>query len=277
MGFVPCAREDPFTRKVRDVYRANVVRAPRTGIAPLDVLAVGARRRVEPRGRLATLFDGGAPDLPRPGSAEVAGLSGHRSATLDLELGVELTGTFLAAVGLPVPEAKVTASLWQGARKLSFEVRDVVERRVDIGALGAAIDGHRISRNAATEVFFGEPTAQMLVITRTLRSVRFAVHATSRGGQSFQVDVDGLAEVLGAASLDVGWSVEDDSTIAFRGKTPATFAFGAVPCALRRGATLVFGLEVSDKTFGTPGAVVPHEQPAIDDAGLLTFDEDRGD
>ena len=117
----------------------------------------------------------------------------------------------------------------------------------------------------------------MLVITRTLRSARFAVHAAGRGGQSFQVDIDGLAEVLGKASLDVGWSVKNESTIAFRGETPATFAFGAVPCALRKDATLVFGLEVSDKTFGARGAVVPQEQPVIDDAGMLTFDEDRGD
>lgn len=273
MGFSPCDREDPFTRKIRDVYRANVVRAPRTGIAPLDVLAVGARRRVEPRGRLDALLEGGASALPRPTSAAVADLRGQRSATLDLELGADLTAMFLAAVGLPTPGADVAANFWKGARKLSFEVRDVFERRVDIAALGAAIDGRTIARNAATEVFFAEPRAQMLIITRTLRSARFAVHAASRGGQSFKVDVDGLAEVLGKASLDVGWSIEGESTIAFHGKAPATFAFGAVPCSFRSDATLVFGLEVAEMTFGAPAAVKPEERPVIDDAGLLTLDE----
>jgi hypothetical protein len=272
MGFAPCAREDPFTRKVRDVYRANVVRAPRTGIAPLDVVAVGARRRVEPRGRLAALLTGDVPDLPRPTSGEVADLRGQRSTSLDLSVGVELTATFLAALGLPVPGTNVAATLWEGARKVSFEVRDVIERRIDIARLGTALTGCRIARNAATEVFFAEPKAQMLVITRTLSSAGFAVQATGRRGQSAKVAVDGLAEIFGEVTADARWSVEGESTIAFRGRTPATFAFGAVPCALRSDASVVFGLEVTDKTFGARDIVVPQERPAIDDIGLLTFD-----
>lgn len=272
MGFAPCEREDPFTRKVRDVYRANVVRAPSTGIAPLDVLAVGARRRVEPRGRLDAMLSGAAPGLPRPSSVEVADLRGQRSTTLDLSVGADLTAAFLGALGLPVPGAEVAATLWEGARGLSFEVRDVVERRVDIARLGSALTGCRIARNAATEVFFAEPRAQMLVITRTLGSARFAVHATGRKGQSVKVAVDGLAEIFGEVTADVGWSVEGESTIAFRGKAPATFAFGAVPCALRPDGAVDFGLEVTDKTFSASKAVVPRERPAIDDAGLVTFD-----
>ena len=273
MGFTPCEREDPFTRTVREVYRANVVRAPRTGIAPLDVMAVGARRRVEPRGRLGALLDGPEPTLPRPTSSEVADLRGQRSATLDLAVGADLTATFLGALGLPVPGASVAATLWKGARRVSFEVRDVVERRIDIGRLGSALTGCTIARNAATEVFFAEPVAQMLVITRTLSSARFAVHATGRGGQSVRVAVDGLAELFGTLAGEAAWSVEGESTIAFRGSTPATFAFGVVPCALRSDATVVFGLEVTDKTFGAHDAVVAQERPAIDDMGLLTFDE----
>jgi hypothetical protein len=273
MGFVPCEREDPFTRKVRDVYRANVVRAPRTGIAPLDVLAVGAQRRVEPRGRLDALLSDEAPGLPEPTSGEVADLRGQHSTTLDLSVGADLTATFLAALGLPVPGANAAVTLWDGARRMSFEVRDVVECRVDIARLGSALTDRRIARNAATEVFFAEPRVQMLVITRTLSSSRFAVHATGRRGQSAKVAVDGLAEIFGEATADVRWSVEGESTIAFQGRTPATFAFGAVPCALRSDATVVFGLEVTDKTFGAHEAVIPQERPAIDDAGLLTFDE----
>jgi hypothetical protein len=274
MGFWPCAGEDPFTRKVRDVYRANVVRAPRTGIAPLDVLAVGVRRRVEPRGRLDALLEGAELALPRPTSGEVAELRGQRSTTLDLSLGADLTATFLAALGLPVPAVNVSATLWDGARKISFEVRNVVERRVDIARLGSALTGSRIARNAATEVFFAEPRAQMLIITRTLSSATFAVHATGRGGQSAKVEADGVAEIFGTASADVSWSVEGESTIAFSGKRPATFAFGAVPCAFHSDSSVVFGLEVTDKTFGGPETVVPHERPVIDDAGLVVLDED---
>jgi hypothetical protein len=273
MGFWRCDREDPFTRKVRDVYHANVVRAPRTGIEPLDVLAVAPNRRVEARGRLATVLAGDPPKLPRPTSGLVADLRGQHSAALDVSVGADLTATFLAALGLPSPGANVTAALWKGARKLSFEVRDVTENKVDIAKLGSVLDGSPVGRNAATEVFFAEPKAQMLVITRTLSSARFAVHATSRKGQSAKVTVDGLAKVLGKAKADGGWEVEDESTIVFHGARPATFAFGAVPCAVQSDDTLVFGLEVTDKTFGAGDRVVPRERPAIEDAGLLVFDQ----
>jgi hypothetical protein len=273
MGFRRCDRDDPFTSKVREVYRANVVRAPRTGIAPLDVLAV-AGRRVEARGRLPMLLDGARPDLPRPVSSDVADLRGERSAALDLEFGADLTATFLAALGLPAPGANAVITLWDGARRVAFEVRGVTERRVDVAGLGRALTGCRVARNAATEVFFSEPKAQMLVITRTLSSARFAVHAAGRKGQSVKIAVDGLAQLFGEAHAAGGWSVEGESTIAFHGPRPATFAFGAVPCILRTDGTLVFGLEISDKVFGDRESAEPRERPAIDDAGLLTFDVD---
>lgn len=86
------------------------------------------------------------------------------------------------------------------------------------------------------EVFFAEPTAQMLVITRTLSNAR-------------------------------------ESTIAFTGPSPATFAFGAVPCVLRSDAAMVFGLEVGDTVFGDAEVGAPRERPVFAEAGLLTFDE----
>ena len=162
--------------------------------------------------------------------------------------------------------------LWDGVGRISFEVRGVTESRVDIGELGSALNARRVARNPATDVFFTDPKAQMLVITRTLSSAHFAVHATGRRGQSARVAVDGIAELFGEVHADVAWEVESDSTIVFHGREAATFAFGAVPCVIRTDGTLVFGLEVADKTFGAGADVHPKERPAIDDDGLLIFD-----
>jgi hypothetical protein len=274
VGFWRCAREDPFTRKIRDVYRANVVRAPRTGIAPLDVLVVARDRRVGARGRLGQVLEGEPPDLPLPISADVADLRGQRSTALDLSVGADLAATFLSALGIPVPGASLVAGLWDGASRISFEVREVTESRVDIGELGSALNGRRVVRNPATDVFFTEPKAQMLVITRTLSSSHFAVHASGRKGQSVKVAVDGIAELLGEAHGKVAWEAESDNTIVFRGQRSAIFAFGAVPCVIRTDNTLAFGLEITDTTFGTRPHRAPKERPAIDDQGLLIFDGD---
>ena len=275
MGFRACVdRQDPFTRTVREVYRANVVRAPRTGIEPLDTLAV-RKTAVQPRGRLATMIDGDPVDLPASRRDAVAALGGERSTALEVGLGVDLTTTFFAAIGIPVPSAKATASLWKGAHRLTFEVRDVTQHEVDLAELGRALDGRRLVRNPATDVFFVDDRTRLLVITRTLTSACFAVRAVAEAGQSVDLQVDALADVLGEASARVAWSAEGDSTVSFRGRRPATFAFACVPCAVAADRTVVFGLE-SQATLGQPAAPVPTMRPVIDEPGLLALDPDDG-
>jgi hypothetical protein len=275
MGFRPCmTRDDPFTKQVRQTYRAAVVLAPRTGIEPLDALAVDKDRRVHERGRLANLIAGEVPALPQPRSEEVADLNGLRSAAVDVGLGAELSANFLAALGMPLPSASLEASLWKGASKLMFEIREVTQHNVDISQLGRDLEGRRIQRNATTDLFFTSSTTNLHIITRTLTSATFAVTATSSKGQSFQVGVDGLADVLGQAHGRVSWNVEQQSTLSFHGDKPATFAFSAVPCGVFEGGTFVFGLESADLTFGTRQEVDLSPRPIVDEPGLLFFDDE---
>jgi hypothetical protein len=274
MGFRPCVdQQDPFTRKVRDLYRANVVSAPRTGIDPLDVLTV-RKSDVQARGRLATMVGGDEPDLPRPVKGEVAALRGERSTAVDVGLGVELTAKFFAALGVPLPSAKATASLWEGAHQMRFEVRDVEQHEVDLFAVGQALAGRQVARNPATEVFFIDDKVRLMVITRTLTSPSFAVHATDRAGQSVEVAIDGLADILGNVEAAVSWETEGESNLSFRGTKAATFAFAAVPCAIAEAGTLVFGLETADKTMGVPAAPEPEMSQVFEGVGLLSFDSD---
>lgn len=274
MGFQPCiTRDDPFTRQVRQTYRAGVVMAPRTGIQPLDALAVDEDRRVHARGRLVNLIAGDTPTLPFPKSEEVADLGGVRSAAVDVGFGAKLSANFLAALGVPLPSANLAASLWKGASRLVFEVREVTQHDVDISQLGRDLEGRHIQRNATTDLFFASSTTKLHVITRTLASPSFAVTATNKKGQSVEVGTDGLADVLGQAHGHVSWDVERQSTLSFRGDKPATFAFSAVPCGVFADGTFVFGLESTNLTFGSPEGVHPSPRPVVDEPGLLFFDD----
>jgi hypothetical protein len=99
MGFRACAQpDDPFTRKVRELYAANVVSAPRAGIDPLLALAV-QDRRVEPRGQLTFLIDGDPPALPPVTSAPAPAMTGVRSASVNASLGFDLSAKFWAGAG----------------------------------------------------------------------------------------------------------------------------------------------------------------------------------
>ncbi len=274
MGFRKCRHDDPFTRRVRELYKANVVGAPRAGIDPLDVLAV-RKRRVEPRGRLISFIsDGNAIDWPLVTSHVTAGMSGLRSASLDVELGLTLTATFLNALGVPLPGAELNTSLWKGTSSLDFEVRDVEERQVDVGYLGRAVSGHKVdSRSPASAIFFGNNDVRMLIITRTLTSPHFAVRSTGTGGQSAGIAVDAIADLFGKVDVDVAWSRESTDVVSFRGATAVTFAFAAVPCVVRPDGSFLFGLEADQITLGTPAAGNAElARPIVDEDGLLSFD-----
>jgi hypothetical protein len=274
MAFLRCGRPDPFTNRVRTLYRANVIRAPRAGIDPLIVLAV-QKRQIAILGGLAGLLAGDGLEPPPVTRYAAADLSGLRSASLDLTVGLKLTAAFLAALGLPVPGGEISGSLWTGASQLDFEVRDVSELRVDIGLLGRAMARRVIDDNAATGIFFSrDAAARMLIITRTLVSRQFAVRATAHGGQSAAVSVDAIENLIGKSTASVAWNRESADTISFQGESDVAFAFGAVPCAIQPDRSIVFGVEVSDLTFGQPKAP-PEVKPVIDEDGLLDFDDEQ--
>ncbi|MDQ1744092.1 MAG: hypothetical protein QOE23_2431 [Pseudonocardiales bacterium] len=171
-----------------------------------------------------------------------------------------------------MPGAEISTSLWSGANSVDFEVRDVTERRVDLGLLGRALTGRTFDENSATRIFLTEQGLRMLVITRTLVSRHFAVHATRRGGQSAEISVDAIESLIGKATMTIDWKLESTETISFQGETAATFAFGAVPCVIQPDRSIVFGIEVDDLTFGR-GSKPPEVKPLVDEDGLLDFDD----
>jgi len=273
MGFRACPRrDDPFTAKIRETYAANVVAAPRAGIEPLETLAV-QDDRTEPLGHLRYILEGDVPDLPQVTSAAAVGLSGTRSAEVNVKLGAELSATFLAALGVPIPSASVETTLWRGASSFSFEVRDVNEHRIDLAALGQAINGLPVARTPSTELFIEDKSQQLVLITRTLSSASFAVRATRAGGQALAVSVDGLADLLGKAEASLSWERDRDDWVSFTGAIPVVFAFAVVPCLIGADRRLAFGLARKDLMLapGSPAAE-PEERPVIDRLGLLTLD-----
>jgi hypothetical protein len=276
MAFRACPRGgDPFEKKVRETYGANVVGAPRAGIDPLTTVAK-QDDRVEPRGHLRYVLEGDPPEFPPVTSSPAAAMSGTRSADVKAKLGLEMSAKFLSALGLPVPGAELTATLWQGASAFSFEVRDVMDNQIDLAQLGQAINGRLVAQNPATAIFLTDESQQLLLITRTLTTPTFAVRASGSGGQAVKVAVDGIADLVGAAQADVSWKREHDDWVSFRGAAPVTFGFAVVPCFIDAKRQLMFGVTRSDMHLGAPPAEPPkvESRPAIDDgrAGLLSFD-----
>jgi hypothetical protein len=232
------------------------------------------KRRVERRGGLLTMLEREKPiELPATKRNSVTEMAGTRSADVDVGLGIELTATFLHALGLPLPGAQATATLWKGATGISFEVRDVEQREVDVGELGEALVGSRVRRSTpASRLFFEEPKVRMFVLTRILTSRHFGVRSSAMGGQSLDVKVDAISEILGTTDATVKWHKESTDVMTFEGDDPVTFAFAAVPCVMTADGTFYFGLEADKLTLGKAERKPPVPAPIFDADGLLDLE-----
>lgn len=275
MGFWDCRREDPFTRLVRELYCANVVRAPRAGIRPLQAVA-RSDKRVEMLGDFAALLSGNEPpDLPPITTSAAAQFAGTRSAKVEAGLAAK----FLGALGLPLPAIELDSSLWKGASGFAFEVRDVQECQVEISRLGRAIKGRVIDRNhPAAAMFFKHSEIELHIITRTLTSPHVLIFASSEAGQSIELSSDKIDALIGKTDSKVQWRREAVGAVSFHGTEAVTFAIAAVPCNLRTDGSFTFGLETRDTSYlDTPTTsrrplLVATHLPLVDRDGLLDLD-----
>ncbi|MGW2287005.1 gasdermin [Streptomyces phaeochromogenes] len=279
MGFLNCGEHDPWMKLLMEQYQASVVRTPQSGILPLLMLARDGDR-IERRGEIVPVIEGSeSVNLPPTQTDVAASISGERTREIKAKLSLELTAKFLQALGVPVPGASLNAQLFNGARSLSFEVSDVRQLRVDPNELGKALAGRRIDLDhPSVEVFLGKNRVDALVITRVLTSPKFAVHASADSGQSVEVDVNGIKDLIGEASIKVDWKATSKSSITFTGPSHVTFAFSCVPLNLRDDGSFTIGLEIrpDDARWAhteqsqSPG-LLRKEAPAVPEPGLLEW------
>lgn len=276
MSFTRCTHEDLFASKVRELYSANVVRAPRVGIDPLLVLAKSGDH-VELRGALEPLLvDGDLLTLPTVTEADAPEISGSRSTELEAKLGLKLAASFLAALGVPVPGVSLDGTLWKGASGFTFEVRDVHEWKVDVNELGDALRGRRIDTSHPSAALFFDRDAQvsMHLITRTLVSRHVAVRATGSSGQILEASTSAITDLIGDVEGSLSWKRESDGAVSFQGEAPATFALAAVPLNLLPDGRFTFGLELRggsylDTPSGSDSELLTEHLPLVEDDGLL--------
>lgn len=274
MGFFRCSEDDAWMKLLMQNYQANAIRAPRAGIVPLLMLA-RKDDHVEIRGELIPVIDGSNPvSLPAFHSNAVVSLSGQQTREINADLSLELTAKFLTALGVPLPGAALDAKLFGGASKLAFEVSDVRQVGVDINALGLALENRRINLDhPSVGIFCGDDPADALVITRVLTSPKFSVHTFGDSEQEVEVKIDAIKELIGDASVEVGWKATRKSSITFTGPSQVTFAFACAPLNLKPDGSFTIGFEIEPgdlrMLINGPLKVLPIDAPAIVLPGLL--------
>jgi hypothetical protein len=198
----------------------NVVKLPRVGIEPLDV--IGRDETSQWLGPLAKVWKSEvappAPGAPRPAVA----IDGQKTDQLDFSFGLKILANALAAFGATVPSLDFAYSR---ARKVQFAYTNVTSTIIapfDAGEFLAK--GALSSDNPVVEHYFLDPESQAFLILDVLKSDSLTVTASDEHGVGVDVDVPAIQGVVGA-KVGVKKSGGSSSTITYTGQVPVTFGF----------------------------------------------------
>ncbi|MBL0157128.1 MAG: hypothetical protein IPP47_08510 [Bryobacterales bacterium] len=227
----------------------NVVRLPRKGISPMDVL--GRRDSVERLGRLSAVWKTTAPEpqlsVPQP----VADVEGRRSQDLELSIGLKVLENALRGLGAAVPSVD---SAFQQARKVQFTYTNITS--VSVAPLDAGnylASGDLNVANPVVSQYFLDDDAHAFLIVDVLRSDSICVTAKAASGIAVDVDVPAIQGIVGA-EVGVKHGGANSSTIIFQGPEPITFGFKAFVIAFVDGHWTLKGTKASgDMAFAVPG------------------------
>jgi hypothetical protein len=219
----------------------NVVRLPRKGIEPLDVL--GRDESLEKIGTLADIVDSPAP-LPGPlGPNQVADLKGQTTADLDVAIGLRMLANALsgmaAAVGLPTLKAS-----FKSARSVQFAFTDVQAFTVNPTKIGEYLAAGRLRENPVLDRYFSTEDTDEYVIFEVLKADSLVVIPKSDTGVGLAVDIPVLQGVVGA-SIDVKAGTTSASAIVFKGPELITFGFKCFQLAHIDGRWRIAGTKAS--------------------------------
>jgi hypothetical protein len=199
----------------------NVISLPRGGIRPLTVACLQDGTRLTELGYLPEVWSSKKP-APTPEPAEeVAKIKGQSTDKLKAEVGVDILGNLVEALGADPVKVKTE---YGKAKSLAFHFRDVERERITAFGLGEYLYEGGMSSNNPFVLRYFKPEEKVFVVTEVLKSNGFGVTATDASNAGLEVDVPALNQIV-----SVGGAINVESsaqgTVEFRGTNKLPFAF----------------------------------------------------
>lgn len=195
----------------------NVVRVPKAGIRPLQLLGI---RKNDPRilGPLPVI-----PGVPLPAIKEdtvVANVNGKSSSKLKLELGLNILGNVIGAMG---GNLGLKAN-WTNASTVEFAYKDVTEDSVVPLELSAylADPATELGNPLLTEYLFGD--GSLYILSNTLKSKSVSVSFEKSNAVGAEVDIPAIQALVGG-SIKVSTENNKKHVVTFEGTTSLVFGF----------------------------------------------------
>lgn len=232
--------KDPVTKELNK-RGYNLVKLPRVGIEPLDVLGRDGDS-IEKLGSIAEVWTS-AVTVPTPGApAPAAGIEGSQSSDLDIGIGLKLLANALAGLGggISLPSLNLA---FKRARKVQFKFINVESSSVTPFALGKFLaQGTLDLSNPFASQYFGNDETQEYIIFDVLKSDAISVTAKSESGTEVAADVGALSGAL-SANVKAKVATTGSSEITFQGNVKVTFAFKVFEVIFADGKWTPHGVE----------------------------------
>lgn len=233
---------------------------PRASVQPLLMMTSNGKILV-PAGPLAASFRAGAMPLPAINRARAGSISGSKSKSLKIDVGLNLLGSVIGALAGSSLGLKAA---YQKASNVEYEFGDVFEKRADFNALDSflAAASEAVGMGPAMRTLFDRD--EIYVLTAIIETSSISVKASSSSGKGVALDVPTIQQVVGG-QIGVHSGSSDNSVIKYSATNePLTIGAELVRLDYRQNKTtgkLVYELarqiKSGDKNLGmaagTPG------------------------
>jgi hypothetical protein len=218
----------------------NVIRLPRAGIEPLDVLGRddGPLERL---GRIDQIWRGSAalPAVHPP--ADAAQVNGQKTHRIKLSIGLKLLGDLLGSLSGGVPSIDFA---YKNARALRFAFSGVTVTTVDPLDIGHFLAAGDVEVGNPFVQYFDSEARSAYVLTEVLKSDSITVIAEASDEQGVEIDVPAVQDAV-KGKLSVSTAASRRTEVTFKGK-PVAFGFKAFGIGYADGNWVIHG-------FPSPG------------------------
>jgi hypothetical protein len=232
---------DPILTQLKD-KGYNVIRLPRLGIRPLDVLA-GTNSELDHLGALHTVWTSSTKEPVPYEPRATSNIAGGTSRAIKASLGLSILNDLLAGFGVSAPKVKTA---FGQTRTLTFKYDQPKQWGIAPFEIGSYL--------AAGDLAEGNPVldkhlrdSRLYLITEILLSNSLTVVAEAKTSSNTAVDGNMLKDAV-QAKLDVSVEEGEQSSITFAGKHDVAFGFKAFELSFSDGKWTI-------GEFAEPGSI----------------------
>jgi hypothetical protein len=212
---------DPSLRYLNNLGY-NVVRLPKTGINPLNIIGIDKHNDPINLGDLSKIWNSSI-SPPKPKSnGKAANIIGQRTNRLKLSLGIKLLEDIVGCFGASVP---TLGTQFQSSNRLQFIFEEVVVNSIDLFDIGKyLLDGDLQLGNPVADKFFLEEKCKTYIIYEVLKSNSISVIAFDKNDTEVKLAIPSIQSAIGG-NLEVSVANEKGTAIKFKGNSLLTFGF----------------------------------------------------